>query len=101
PDRAHAARAADRSLSPSSQYGSSLGARKVRRCRGQRFIEPSPLAGEGSSTFQHNAWVRGPTPHPASASAPERANGAIELRLSNISCTRPAIRSLIAGAPPL
>src|SRR5215472_5091918 len=30
PDRADAAPAADRGLSPSSQYGSSLGARKVR-----------------------------------------------------------------------
>ena len=31
---------------------------------------------------------------------PERACGEIELRLSNISCTRPAIRSLVAAAPP-
>ena len=31
---------------------------------------------------------------------PERACGAIEFRLSNITSTRPAIRSLIAAAPP-
>src|SRR5262245_3822867 len=41
---------------------------------------------------------------PLTASAftfPERANGDMELRLSNITCTWPAIRSLIAIAPPL
>src|SRR5262249_44939109 len=32
--------------------------------------------------------------------APDRACGAIEFKLSNIKCTRPAIRSLIAAAPP-
>ncbi len=40
---------------------------------------------------------------PLTASArtvPAFACGAIELRLSNIRCTRPAIRSLIAAAPP-
>ena len=41
---------------------------------------------------------------PLTASArtlPERACGAIEFRLSQITCTCPAIRSLIAIAPPL
>jgi len=31
---------------------------------------------------------------------PDLACGAIELRLSNMKCTRPAIMSLIAAAPP-
>jgi len=41
---------------------------------------------------------------PLTASAftlPERAKVEIELRLSNITCTCPAMRSLIAIAPPL
>jgi hypothetical protein len=43
---------------------------------------------------------RGPlTPSPRTL--PDLAVEEIELRLSNISCTWPAIRSLIACAPPL
>src|SRR5262249_38752053 len=62
---------------------------------------PAPAAGGAGSAGLGGAGGRRRGPLPAGPRpVPAAACGAIELRLSNIRCTRPAIRSLMALAPP-